>query len=87
MSVPSRIKFHRDAIEADKRSRMKKVTKWDKLNTQTNLFEHNHLEDGHVAGNAPAAFTKEQIELFAKSQWRKQFGYLDMGGKYQPMRT
>lgn len=65
---------------------MKKVTKWERLNPQTNLFEHNHLEDGHVAGNAPTPITKEHIKLFAESKWRKQFGYLDLSNKYQPMR-
>jgi hypothetical protein len=91
---------------------MKKVTKWDKLNPVTNIYEHNHLEDGHCAGNFPTPNFKLELvmtgngdpisgqpevveseeykkKLLAWSlmKWRKQFGYLDMSGKYQPMRT
>lgn len=66
---------------------MKKVTKWERLNLQTNLFEHVGLEDGHVAGNMPVPVTEEQKKSWSNCKFRKQFGYLDMSGKYQPIRS
>lgn len=91
---------------------MKKVTAWQKLNPITNMYEHNHIEDGHSFGNFPAPNFKLELvmtgegdpisgqpevvesEAYKKKllawqshKWRKQFGYLDMGNNYQPMRT
>ena len=34
---------------------MKKITIWLKLNTKTNEFEHNHIEDGHQELRCPIA--------------------------------
>jgi hypothetical protein len=53
---------------------MKPATRMLKLNTDTNVYEYDHTEMGHIQNLVPP-------------NWRKQFGYLDDNNQFQPMRV
>lgn len=56
---------------------MKVVTVWERWSDTKNLFEHNHVEDGHSDKNTPTPYTNNQIRLWDKATWCKRFAYKD----------
>lgn len=39
------------------------------------VWEHNHIEDGHVSDDIPRG-SPEQNAIWEKLTWKKAFGYL-----------
>lgn len=55
---------------------MKKITIWEKFNEKKQIWEHNHIEDGHIIANKPTG-TKEQNIAWMKGTWRYFHKHLD----------
>ena len=48
------------------------ITVWDRWNFTSNIWEHNHIDDGYVKdSDIPIIKFKSQEKIFKKSKWRK----------------
>jgi len=63
--------------------KMKKITIWKRLNLETDLMEHNHIEDGHVPLNLKVPIGKfiNQTKSWSSRIWEKEIAYLDKNNK------
>jgi hypothetical protein len=66
---------------------MKPVTRWSRLNCMTNIYEHQHIEAGHVQTDKPTPMGGLHARYIEREKWRKQFGYLNEDYKFIPMMT
>ena len=55
---------------------MKPVTVWTRFNENSQQWEHNHIEDGHVNGVKPLG-TESQTNNWAKGIWTQEYKHLD----------
>ena len=60
---------------------MKEITVWKKLNNTTKIFEHNHIEDGHMNGDKPIGKYPNQTKGWSSETWYKIFAFLDENNK------
>ena len=58
---------------------MKPITIWQQFNEERQMFEHNHIDDGHLLSNAPIPISQEQKKSWGGVSWKKEFGYLKDG--------
>jgi len=57
---------------------MKPITVWKRYNYSKHVWEHNHIEDGHVSmwRTSPIG-TPEQTKAWKKGTWKFQRKYLE----------
>jgi len=55
---------------------MKPITVWRKFNVETQRWEHNHIENGHVVANKPTG-TAHQTKAWEKSTWMFEHKHLN----------
>ena len=55
---------------------MQPVTRWEVWDDEAEDWQHNHIEDGHIEGDAPEGRFPSQSG-WKKRKWRKSFGHLD----------
>lgn len=60
---------------------MKRITIWEAWDKKEQVFEHNHIEDGWVAGLTPKPKFKLQEKSWPKQTWQKGYGYIDKDQK------
>ena len=53
------------------------ITVWKKLNTKTGIYEHNHIEDGHVVNKKPIGKFKHQAKLWMSQDWLREYAFLN----------
>ena len=56
---------------------MKPITLWTSWNVKTEMWEHNHIDDGHIVEEAPVGTTDGQRKAWKQKKWKKIFGYLN----------
>lgn len=57
---------------------MKPITVWEKYNSKKEIWEHNHISDGHVDANAKKPLgTPEQNKIWADAVWRFSLKHID----------
>ena len=58
---------------------MKPITIWRRFNSETELMEHNHIEDGHVPLDLkiPLGKFSNQTKSWLSGKWEKELTYLD----------
>jgi hypothetical protein len=63
--------------------RMKPITIWLRLNSQSGEYDHNHIEDGFIPSDQshPTTVNSEQKRMWVNGSWRAQYAYLN--NKYQ----
>jgi hypothetical protein len=54
----------------------KPITVWERQ-----VWEHNHISDGHITNDSPVPKTNEQKKMWRGVVWRKSFRYLDSENK------
>ena len=58
----------------------KRITLWEAWNKKDKVFEHNHFEEGWVAGLKPRPIRPEfetQVKSWPRQTWQKSYGYID----------
>jgi len=55
---------------------MNKITIWYRMN-EKNIYEFNHIEDGHASTELPFIKVPEMQKGWAKGKWSKEFAELD----------
>lgn len=55
---------------------MKAITVWERFNQESQQWEHNHIEDGHIEGEKPVG-TESQTKGWSKGTWTREHKHLD----------
>lgn len=55
------------------------ITVWQRLNKNSGIFEHNHIEDGLSDREAPVAISDHQMNCWKGAVWKKLKGQLVNG--------
>lgn len=62
--------------------KMSVITIWQRYNSKTEQWEHNHISDGWSDNvTIPVAVNKKQKKSWSGSKWQKIKGYLDENNK------
>lgn len=53
------------------------ITCWYSFDHKKNVFEFNHIEDGHSERDVPLAQHPHQVKSWKGQQWQKKHAYLE----------
>lgn len=52
------------------------VTVWKRFNDESNKYEHNHYDTGHIDQDKPTPVSPEQRKAWKKALWEKRFSVM-----------